>query len=62
MKFKGKHFKQDRQAQYTVLRKGKNYEDFEPEELPKIANDANQTDLQKKQNSNRKTKENQNRY
>lgn len=49
MKFTGKHFSGDRQAQDTVLRKElcKNYDSFGPELLPKFANDADQTDLEK---------------
>ena len=50
---KGKHFDDDRQAQYMVLRKElcKKYERFGPEELPKIAIDVDQTDFEKqKQN------------
>ena len=53
MEFKGKHFDNYRQAQYTILREKlcKKYEGFGPEELTKIADYTGQTDLEKqKQN------------
>ena len=48
-KFKGNLYDGDRKGQYTVLRRElcKKHEGFGPEELPKNANDANQTGKQK---------------
>lgn len=46
MEFEGKHFDYDRPTQYMILRK-ELCGGYRPEELPKIENNAGQTDLEK---------------
>lgn len=58
--FEGKHFDYDRPTQYMILRK-ELCGGYRPEELPKIENNAGQTDLEKQKQYWGSRKANQNR-